>query len=216
MTWLLALLGVILIGLSAWSGPWLTKRPRHTGGGEPEVPASRDEAWAILGQPIHRAEEMARHSEQQSRRYQQGLLMGLGIGLVAAWAVTLVTPRTAPVPPVVAQAPAPVGPGGSAAPGATAPPAANPATSGGETGTGPTGQTAPAPPRQAADVKFTVDEGDSAPTIAGKLKAAGLIADESAFLARVADRGVDTMLRAGTFVIPTQASVDQVIDALAG
>ncbi|HLN61981.1 MAG TPA: hypothetical protein VK464_10570, partial [Symbiobacteriaceae bacterium] len=65
-----------------------------------------------------------------------------------------------------------------------------------------------------ANVTFVVEPGDLATTIAANLKAQGLIADEDAFLSRVSETGADTALKAGTFVVPTGANLDQVIEAL--
>nr|PZN42847.1 MAG: hypothetical protein DIU70_04600 [Bacillota bacterium] len=65
-------------------------------------------------------------------------------------------------------------------------------------------------------VTVVIDPGMTAPQIAARLREKGLIADEAAFLARLAERGMDTRLQAGTFQIPAGVSLDQVIDRLAG
>ncbi|MCG0239525.1 MAG: endolytic transglycosylase MltG [Firmicutes bacterium] len=95
------------------------------------------------------------------------------------------------------QAQAPAGGGSSGQPGA----------GGGSTGA------APAP---GTLVTVVIDPGMTAPQIAARLREKGLIADEAAFLARLAERGMDTRLQAGTFQIPVGAGLDQVIDRLAG
>ncbi|HEY3367705.1 MAG TPA: hypothetical protein VGK74_21820 [Symbiobacteriaceae bacterium] len=212
MTWLLAIIGIVIAGVGLWDRP-ATAQP---GAREGKLPESRDEAWAILGQPIERAEELARQGERGSRRFRQGLLVGLGTGLVVAWAVMLVMPGPAtPLPPRSGREPA--GPAAGPAPGVAPAPggATKPGTTPG-TAAPPAGTTPAAPPPRPANVTFTVEPGDMAPTIAARLKTDGLIADENAFLDRVTERGVDTRLRSGTFVIPTQASLDDVIDALTG
>lgn len=205
MTWFLAIAGVLLLAVGFVTGRGKPRTHPHVA-----APESKDEAWAILGQPIERAEEMVRVERMGNRRFDQGLVVGLGAGLIIAAGVTLLPARPPVQPPTAAAPPA------TPAPGTAATPAPGKTTPAPATGTTPA-PTTPAPaPIPAAPAKFTVNDGDLPGTIATNLKAAGLIPSESAFLNQVTARGVDTQLRSGTFTIPAGASVDQVIDALIG
>lgn len=94
-------------------------------------------------------------------------------------------------------------PGAGAAPAAPGP------------GTAPVSPQEPVtPPVSAEPVTVVVEPGMTAPDVAALLRAQGLIADETAFLNRLAERGLDTLLQAGTFNIPANATLDQVIDLL--
>jgi cell division protein YceG involved in septum cleavage len=72
----------------------------------------------------------------------------------------------------------------------------------------------PVTPAKPATVSFAVEYGDMVPTIAFNLKAKGLIANQQSFVSRATERAVDTLFKEGTFTVPTDATLDQVIDAL--
>ena len=126
--------------------------------------------------------------ERRQRRFVPGLLVGIGSGLVVMALVMLALPTPTRVrPPLQAD-------------GKVAPPEGVVRT--------------PAPDPKPLTLTFVVEDGEAAPTIAAKLHGAGLITDEEAFLRRVVDRRVDTRLKAGTFIISTGATLDEVIDSL--
>lgn len=218
MFWLLILVGIVLVFVGTWGGPAVSQRAAEEA--KPKGPRSKPDAWEILAEPLAQEEELIKIPEPrpwylpgQDRRFRQGLLVGLGTGLMVAGVVTLFVPRqpAAQTPVAAGQQPGAVAGGnqtGTAAPpqqgqGGTTPdaPDEEPAQQGGE---------APKP----ANVTFTIEVGDLPSTVAANLKAAGLIADEAEFLARIAEQGLDTSLKAGTFVIPSEATLDAVIDAL--
>jgi len=212
VTWLLLLVGIALMLLGIWGGPGRARRRK-----EVEALARKQhtvsEAWDILTRPID--DQLIKIPEHKpwyvpggDRRFQQGLLVGLGTGLVIAGMVASTIDRTAVPPnqtagnkpPTTTTTPPATQPSGQTKPPATTPPATTPP--------------ATTPPAQPANKTFVVESGDLATTIAAKLKAEGLIADEDKFLLRLTELEVDTRLKAGTFVIPTGASVDDVIRAL--
>ncbi len=220
LTWFLLFTGLLLFGLGLWGGP----RPRRwEEAGPAEEPSSAAEALEILSQPLPREaeEELIRIPEGRpwylpDRRFQQGLLTGLGAGLLVAAAAIAFLPReplTGPPGDVAHRPPAAQDPAGPQPPRFDTAPGDEP---GGGT-VGPPGAPDPEPkpePPRPVNVTFVVEPGELAPDIARKLDDEGLIADEEAFLRRVEERGVDRFLKAGTFVIPTDASLDEVIDAL--
>jgi len=200
LVWLLLCVGITLTVVGAWGGPSAhptADRP------EPTTPPdlSAPQAWEILSRPVAN-EELIRLPEHRpwympgrDRRFLQGVLVGVGSGFLLAALVVTVLPKPASLrPPQVVD-------GGSQQPG--------------ETAGGPGVRAAPAPIPQPLTRTFVVEDGDAAPRIAAKLRGAGLIADEDAFVRRVANRGLDTHLKAGTFIISTGASLDEVIDSLA-
>lgn len=65
-------------------------------------------------------------------------------------------------------------------------------------------------------IKVVIPSGSLSPSIASILKEKGLIDSTSAFLNRAAERKLDVKLRAGTFHIPDNASLDEVINILTG
>lgn len=184
MMWLLVVAGLALVGAGFWGG----LRPKEP----PQQPLENvtvDSAWEIISRPVDRREpQVPGPRSGPDRRFLNGLLVGLGSGLLLSAVAIQLVPRAAV--PVKPQAPV-----------AEAPPAAI---------TPPPPQAPPKP----ANVTFVVEVGDMGPTVAANLKAAGLIADEQAFLDRITGLGVDTLLKAGTFIIPTGASLDEVITAL--
>jgi hypothetical protein len=199
VTWPLLVVGILLALAGLWGGP--TPRRREADASKVKGPAPKGgDPWEVITQPIARDEELIKIPERRPwyrpGRFLRGVMTGLGAGLLVSAAIVAVSPRGAVPPSPQAATEAPKG---------------APATgAGGGTAAAPPAQTPPQP----ANVMFTVDPGDMAPTIAANLKAKGLINDDQAFLSRVAERGVDTLLKAGSFPIPTGATLDQVIDVL--
>lgn len=202
VTWFLLIIGLVLLAIGLAAGQ---ARPAKRSK-ESAVRAGQtvDEAWEIITQPVTREEELIKIPAQRAwyridrgNKFQHGLLTGLGAGLLVAAAVSVAMPRPEAAPPrdEVAKeqppAPAPV-------PVPVEPVAPKPEP----------------PPPVAANITFSVEPGELPPTIAERLKEKGLIEDENVFLRRLEERRVDVLLKAGTFVIPTQATLDQVIDAL--
>jgi hypothetical protein len=207
LIWVLGITGILLALLGLWGGPAKTASKRRDAEALARKQPTVSDAWDVLSRPLE--EELIKIPEHRpwytpgrDHRFQQGLLLGLGAGLMAASIVVSVMPRPAAQAPQMA----------AKEPAATAP-APAPAASGGATAAAPT----PAPAQQApkpVNVSFVVNEGDTADVIADNLKAKGLIADPAAFLQKITELGVDTSLKAGTFVIPTNAPLETVIGAL--
>lgn len=207
MIWFLGFAGLGLALLGLWGGPAVKSKRREAEALARKQPTVSD-AWDVLARPLE--EELIKIPEHRpwyapggDKRFQRGVLVGLGGGLlVAALAVSLVPRELAPQQ-IAAKDPAP----------------ATPAPTQQQTPT-PAGTPAPAPapakqePPKPVNVNFVVAEGDTADVIADKLKTAGLIADTEQFLKRLASLELDTKLKAGTFVIPTGASIDKVIEVL--
>jgi hypothetical protein len=211
--WFLVLVGILLIVLGVWGGPRRRKRPDKAS----RIPkeATVQEAWEILTSPVEYEEELIKIPEHKpwfvprgDRRFYQGLLVGLGLGLMAASVLLPFLPRKA-APDQAASLP-PAGQAGkqpeAQQPAETQKPAENPKPA----GTQQPAQTTP--PK--GDVSFTVEPGSSSQEIAAQLKAAGLIKSEQEFLDLLIAYGLETKLKAGTFVIPSDASVDDVIKKL--
>lgn len=197
MTWLLVGLGVAL----AVAGLWGASRRGAQRTPAPEPPPADDrltrkEAWDELSRPVHQGDELIRLPDRGLSHFQRGVLVGLGAGMVVAGLGLRLLPTlvVSPQPQVAAERDGGVSRGARPAPAPVTQP--------------------PASPPKPANITFVVEPGASAPEIAARLRSAGLIADEAAFLSRVQDRGVDTLLKAGTFIVPTDAPVDKVIDAL--
>lgn len=200
MIWILGFAGILLTLLGVWGGP-TQKSPRREAESMARKQPTVSDAWEVLAKPLE--EEMIKIPEHRpwyapggDRRFQQGALLGLGVGLMVAALTVSFAPRDAAPPQVATKEPA-----------AGAPAANQPAPT-------QTVQPAPTQPVKPVNQNFTVEPGDLAPDIADKLKTAGLIADPDQFLHRVAERELDTSLKAGTFVIPTGADLDTVIDVL--
>ncbi|HEY3368854.1 MAG TPA: hypothetical protein VGK74_27670 [Symbiobacteriaceae bacterium] len=204
MTWLLAALVLILALVATLVGRNLRSRA--------EPPGS-----ALVGERLDRAEKLILESQQHRRRFRQGLTRGLALGLALGLGAGIIIAMGMRVDPTkwhvsVGWAsrlsgesppePFPVAPPAtvSAEPPATVR-AEPPATESGSTA-------------RPAKVRLVVDPGDSAPDAAAKLKSAGLITDESAFLARVQERHLGGLLADGTYLIPVEASTDEIIDTL--
>lgn len=196
MTWLLVVAGTLLAGLGLLSYMVSRRKQREEEEALARAKPTAEEAWAIISRPLPQGE---RHVRKGGFRY--GMMVGAGAGLLLIAGALVLFPGQAAQPEAdqLGAEPAP-----SAPPAVVTPPASEP----------PTTEPAPPAPPKPANVTFVVETGELAPDIAAKLKAARLIADEDAFLGRVAERGVDTLLKAGTFVIPTDATLDQVIDSL--
>jgi hypothetical protein len=187
MAWLVGLFGIILLGV----GLYLRSRGGRNAEPVDDRGVDQAEAWKILTSPIVRE---APADAEKKQGLLSGLLVGLGVGAILVGLFLLLLPAEAP-------SPQPPLPGVPSPPAAQAPPA-------------PTPTEVPPPTPKPINQTFVIDTGDMAPTIAAKLKEAGLIADEQAFLTRVTEREVDTRLKAGTFIIPTDAPLDKVIDVL--
>lgn len=71
-------------------------------------------------------------------------------------------------------------------------------------------------PEPAKKIKVEIPSGSLSPAIASILKEKDLITSSSEFLNRASERKLDVKLRAGTFYIPSNASLDEVIDILTG
>lgn len=212
MIWFLGFLGLVLALLGLWGGPAPRAKRR-----EADVAASRQtspsDAWDVLARPLH--DELIRIPEHRpwyapggDKRFQRGLMLGLGAGLLVSALTVTFLPK--------AQAPGQVAtdrPGGTTV-APTQPQTQTPAANKPQTTTPAQPQapaaTAPAP----VTVTFVVDPGSSANVIADNLKAKGLIADTAAFLNALQNSGLDRALKAGTFVIPTGATLDKVIEVL--
>ncbi|MDB4894136.1 MAG: conserved domain protein proline-rich [Firmicutes bacterium] len=209
MTWPLLVVGILLALYGLWGGPAPRRRERESSRAKGPIP--KGDAWDILTQPVVTDEELIKLPERRpwfvpgrAGRFQRGLMLGLGLGLLIAAAIHTWAPRSvATQPPTAADSATKPPPGTTNLPTATKPPA----TPGGTT------PTTPKPPTPTV-VSFVVQSGDMVPTIAANLKAKGLIADDNAFVSRATERGADVQLKAGTFNIPTGGTLDQVIDAL--
>jgi hypothetical protein len=208
MIWFLGFLGLVLALLGLWGGP-APRGQRPDPESTPRRQPTVAEAWNVLGTPLQ--DELIKIPEHRpwyapggDKRFQRGLMLGLGTGLlVSALTVTFMPRPESPGQVALDQSGA----------GKTTAPAQNPA----QTPTVTTPQTtAPTQPQTPAPVTvtFVVEPGSSADTIAANLKAQGLIADADAFLNALSASGLDTGLKAGTFVIPTGATLDKVIEVL--
>jgi len=206
--WILGIAGILLVMLGLWGGPAPKSKRREAEAMARKQPTVSD-AWEVLSRPLE--EEIIKIPEHRpwyapsgDRRFQQGLMVGLGAGLMVLAVTVSLLPRGAAEPRTAAKEPGVGAPAETdTAPGQPAAPA-SPAPA----------QPKPAAPPAPANVSFTVEPGDLPEDIANKLKSAGLIADPDQFLNRVAELGVDTALQAGTFVIPTGAPLDTVIEKL--
>jgi hypothetical protein len=226
--WILTGCGLALLGYNVWISRWIAEKEREKEN-LARAQSTVSDAWEVLTRPIAYEEELIKLPPHRpwympgDRRFAQGLSFGLGAGLlIAALAVKAVQPASEPPAEAVsqgalasaAQAPAKVPP---AAAGGSKEGAAGP---GGAAEAAPDGSTAAVPAEQEKKsteqqtVTVVVAEGDLPETVARKLKEAGLIDDERAFLTRLSELGRDTRLQSGTFSIPTPASLDQVIEAL--
>jgi len=219
--WFLVVVGVLLVVLGVWGGPVQRRRAEKAS----RIPreATVQEAWDILTSPVQYDDEVIKIPEQRpwflpgsDRRFQRGVAVGLGAGLLLA---ALLLPLVGGQPAAPATEP------GNEPGLAAGPTPGSDQTGAVEPGEQPTaeGTDEPAPPEQPAadpgpdelaDVTFTVEPGSSSQEIAANLKAAGLIEAEEDFLGAVAEMGVETALQAGTFVIPADASVLEIVETL--
>lgn len=67
-----------------------------------------------------------------------------------------------------------------------------------------------------APVQFTITLGQTTAVIAENLFNAGLVSSQEVFLDEVTAQGAEKRLRAGTFTIPAQATVQEIVRILAG
>nr|PZN71127.1 MAG: hypothetical protein DIU55_09515 [Bacillota bacterium] len=223
MTWFLLAVGLLSVILGAWGGPATRRRPDKA----ERIPreATVQEAWEILTSPVEYEEELIKIPDHQpwflpggDRRFQRGLLVGFGAGLVLCALLVPLIVRPAPpeepgANPGVAQGPGQQDSGGSTAD--LSPPPALP--SGDEPEPGDAGEE-PAgsgeEPERPATVTVTVEVGSTSQDIAALLKESGLIESEEEFLSVVAELGVETRLQAGTFTIPSDASLIEIVNLL--
>jgi hypothetical protein len=216
MIWFLGFLGLVLALLGLWGGP--APRPKRR---DAEVAASRQptvsEAWDVLARPL--TDELIKFPEHRpwyapggDKRFQRGLMLGLGAGLLVSALAVLYVPRPQVPGQVAANEP-----GGKPAAQTPSPtPTVSPTQTPAQTQTpAPTQPQAPANPAP-VNVTFEVAVGTSGGEIAANLKARGLIADPKAFLDELERRNLSASLQAGTFVIPTGATMDKVIEVLTG
>lgn len=178
------------------------------------------EAWNILTSPVQYEDELIKIPDNKpwrvagkDRRFNQGLLVGLGLGLVVTTFLVPFLPGKALTDAQAgAETPknqAATKPNGENAPqGDTGSQVQQPPT------TAPEPAPTPEPPPAPAVVSFVVEEGSSSQEIAAHLKQLGLIQDEQAFLNQVTASGKETALKAGSFELPQGASLDVVIQKL--
>jgi len=220
MIWFLLIAGLALVLVGIWGGP----RQKLRADKAARIPkdATVQQAWDILTSPVQYEDELIKIPDHRpfriprnDRKFYQGLAVGLGMGLVIAAFLSPFLPRQVETPQQVAVEPPTTKPEGTGQPepaasgtktGETAPPATqqNPATTG-------QGQPAAPPAPKPANITVTIAPGSSSHDVAATLKAAGAIADEQEFLKQVVASGVETSLKAGTYVIPSDATLDQVI-----
>lgn len=222
-----------MIVLGVWGGPLRYKRPEKSA----RIPkeSTVQEAWDILTSPVQYDEELIKIPEHRpwyvagkDRRFIQGLLVGLGSGLmVAALVVSVIDGAPQPPAPGPTQGqtasnepenPAPTPTGGEPATGEQ-PNTGNPSTPANPAGEEPAGEssTPPAPATPGAEptkVTLTIEPGSSSQEIAAVVMEAGLVATEQEFLDMVTELGVETGLKAGTFTIPAGATVEEVVTVL--
>ena len=211
MIWFLGFLGLLLALLGLWGGPAPRAKRREADTVTRRQPTI-SEAWDVLGTPLQ--DELIKIPEHRpwyapggDKRFQRGLMLGLGAGLLVSALTVTFMPKGQTPGLVALDEP---GGGKPAAPTQTQTPS--------QTATQPQtpAPTQPQAPAQTAPVTvtFVVDPGSSAGGIAENLKAQGLITDTEAFLSALSAKGLDTSLKAGTFVIPTGATLDKVIEVL--
>jgi hypothetical protein len=238
--WYLVAFGILLIVVGVWGGPRRRQRPDKTN----RIPreATVQEAWDILVSPVEYDEELIKIPEHRpwylpgrDRRFQQGLFVGLGAGVLAMALIVNFTGGMwlqGPAPGQVAagdeQQPGgstePEPPANPTEPGAVTNPEVpeNPGTP--ENPGAPENPEVPAPPEAPAEpatpaappseITVVIEPGSVSGDIAAALKEAGLITDEQAFLDRVGELGVETYLQAGTFIFPSGATLDEIIAGL--
>jgi len=214
--WFLLLLGILLVVVGMWGGP----RPSQVDAGEERQAEAGEpsDPWKVLTEPLPHEEELIKLPEHRpwyvpgrDRRFLQGFLMGLGAGLMVASLVVLRAPAS-PVdkPPQTAGEASETPITGGEAPGNEQGQIAEEPGMGDE---GPEEEPVDQEP-EPETVLFSVEEGELPDAIAARLREAGLIEDETAFLTRLMELGLDTSLRPGAFEIPREAPLDDVIAAL--
>ena len=111
MIWFLLAAGLLLIVLGVWGGPATRRRPDKS----ERIPreATVQEAWDILTSPVQYDDELIKIPDHRpwflpggDRRFQRGLLVGFGAGLLlSALLLPLIAPPAAPVSPEPGQEP---------------------------------------------------------------------------------------------------------------
>lgn len=213
--------GILLIVVGIWGGPRRREKPDKTS----RIPreATVQEAWEILISPVEYDEELIKIPEDRpwylpggDRRFWQGLLVGLGSGVLAMALLVRLAPGI-----VQQQAPPENPPGQVAVEPEPGNPEAPPEEPGEPEPQVPAGPEEPAEPEAPAgpeappaEITVVIEPGSLSWDIAAALKEAGLIADEQEFLDRVAELGVETSLQAGTFTFPSGVTIDEIIAAL--
>ena len=180
VTWILLAAGLLLVVLGVWGGPATRRRPEKA----ERIPreATVQEAWDILTSPVEYDEELIKIPDHQpwflpggDRRFQRGLAVGLGAGLMLAVLLApLIARPKAPASPEpgdntgVVQGPGQQDPGGWAPDPSfppNPPPAADPEPDPEpEPDPGNAGEPEPAPSQT---VSVTVAMGSSSQDIAG-------------------------------------------------
>lgn len=232
MPWILLFVGLLLIALGAWGGPRSRRRRAAAREGseftanaaagqmaEADIGALEGDgthpAWEVLTRPMDLSDPAIEFDEHRpwdlpskDRRFLQGTSIGLGTGFVVGALILMMQPAPAPASPAAGSSAA-----FTSAPSSPTPSSKAPTSQ--PSGATSTGTSAPTPAGK-ANVRFLVEPGQIPVGVAGALKAAGLVADEKAFVNRLIERKLDTQLKAGFFNIPPGSSVDTVIDILVG
>lgn len=224
MIWFLLGLGLVLVVLGVWGGPAQRARLDKTARIPPE--STVQEAWDILTSPLQYDEEVIKIPEHRpwylpggDRRFYRGLAVGFGAGLlVAAALLPFFGGRQAPPEPGPEQNPAVVGGTEQKGPDAQEPGTQKP-PEGEEPSDVPGVPESPELPEdeptdKPVNVTVTIEMGSTSQDIAALLKENGLIGDEQEFLSVVTELGVETQLKAGTFVIPTDATPIEIVNML--
>jgi hypothetical protein len=221
MVWIFLSLGIgfLVLGVLVAVLPTLLAdhSARHVEGGEGEKGA-----WEVLSQPLY-AEELIRIPKDEPllarlghNRFLQGSIVGAGAGLILGGVILSygLVPNATGTALAAERSGAPVQSTQTVA-GDTSQTGSSTKSAGGEAEK-PAGETkSTAETGDAAKpTAFEVQPGDASQAVAARLKQAGLIKEEDAFLNRLKERGLETMIKAGAYQIPAGASVDQIIDLL--
>lgn len=217
----LMVLGILLIVVGVWGGPRRRQRPDKTS----RIPreATVQEAWEILVSPVEYDEELIKIPEHRpwyvpggDRRFWQGLLVGLGAGVLVMTLLVRFTGGFFLVDSPPGQVAVEPGPSENPEPSEPTEPPANPEQPGvpEEPVTPAEPEEPETPPAPPAEITVVIEPGSLSGDIAAALREAGLIADEQAFLDRVEELGVETYLQAGSFTFPSGTTIDEIIARL--